>query len=483
MDPDDKRIFWLNGMAGTGKTTIAYSLCEILGRLGLLGATFFCSRNAADCSAAENIPSTIAFQLSLHSAPFSEKLAASLESNGGHPGQNIKELFKHTLLNPLEKMHNQMQGIPIIVIDALDECADVGIVQELVSELWEHSASLPVKIFVTSRPEPQFHGRIYGRDDKLSLRFHLHEVGASFVRADIELFVKEQLGNLRGEDPRWSSLLDRLVDWAGNLFICAATASMFIQEGLDGFRADRLQSIISHSSADMDALERLYELYRAVLQVTLEQFKLPRETQMLLKTLDTIVHLQEPLCLQDLATITCIPKGTVQHLLLRLHSVLSVPEGSSPVQPLHASFPDYLATSKHLPEAFHHTPRSPVHMDLSESSFRIMNDKLKFNISNFPSSYQANSEIPRSHFHASIGSLLSYACRFWSHHLKLASNDHEALRLSHGLVERFTKDKILFWLEVLSVLEVFGSARASLVLLTGLHHSKLGISVCVPSPH
>jgi len=37
------KIYWLNGMAGTGKTTIAYSFSEILHKKKSLGGTFFAS--------------------------------------------------------------------------------------------------------------------------------------------------------------------------------------------------------------------------------------------------------------------------------------------------------------------------------------------------------------------------------------------------------------------------------------------------------
>ena len=45
---DPNSIFWLAGMAGTGKTSIAISLCRMLqgDHDVLLGGTFFCSRTA-----------------------------------------------------------------------------------------------------------------------------------------------------------------------------------------------------------------------------------------------------------------------------------------------------------------------------------------------------------------------------------------------------------------------------------------------------
>jgi len=41
-DFDESPVFWLNGLAGTGKTTIAQTVSERTFADGLLGASFFC---------------------------------------------------------------------------------------------------------------------------------------------------------------------------------------------------------------------------------------------------------------------------------------------------------------------------------------------------------------------------------------------------------------------------------------------------------
>ena len=47
--PDSPHVYWLNGMAGTGKSTIAYTIAKSFDQENdprlpqLLGATFFCS--------------------------------------------------------------------------------------------------------------------------------------------------------------------------------------------------------------------------------------------------------------------------------------------------------------------------------------------------------------------------------------------------------------------------------------------------------
>ena len=40
-NPQDRNVFWLNGLAGTGKSTIAQSFSEAVAKQGLLGAVTF----------------------------------------------------------------------------------------------------------------------------------------------------------------------------------------------------------------------------------------------------------------------------------------------------------------------------------------------------------------------------------------------------------------------------------------------------------
>ena len=49
-DEQDQRVFWLNGLAGTGKSTIVQTFAESCFADGNLGASFFCSRDYNDRS-------------------------------------------------------------------------------------------------------------------------------------------------------------------------------------------------------------------------------------------------------------------------------------------------------------------------------------------------------------------------------------------------------------------------------------------------
>jgi hypothetical protein len=91
-DPHKSRLYWMNGMAGTGKTTVAYTFCQQLQEKGLLGANFFCSRSLSECSDVRNIIPTIARQLARSCPPFASALLEVLEADRQSPslGNQLK---------------------------------------------------------------------------------------------------------------------------------------------------------------------------------------------------------------------------------------------------------------------------------------------------------------------------------------------------------------------------------------------------------
>ncbi|CAE6431497.1 unnamed protein product [Rhizoctonia solani] len=65
-----EKICWMNGMAGTGKTTISTTVCSILEKRHELGASFLCSRLLPECRNVKLILPTLAYQLARFSIPF-----------------------------------------------------------------------------------------------------------------------------------------------------------------------------------------------------------------------------------------------------------------------------------------------------------------------------------------------------------------------------------------------------------------------------
>ena len=57
------KVYWLVGMAGTGKSTLLHTLCGILDGKDMLGGSFFCSRGSENACNARLIVPTIAHSL------------------------------------------------------------------------------------------------------------------------------------------------------------------------------------------------------------------------------------------------------------------------------------------------------------------------------------------------------------------------------------------------------------------------------------
>jgi len=93
VDDKNKRVYWLNGGAGTGKSTIAQTFAERSSANGRLGASFFCSRDFDDRSNIHLIFPTLAFHLAYRNAVFKSSLIQILNStpNAGHQSVGITQ--------------------------------------------------------------------------------------------------------------------------------------------------------------------------------------------------------------------------------------------------------------------------------------------------------------------------------------------------------------------------------------------------------
>src|SRR5258705_9156087 len=91
------RIFWLDGVAGTGKSTIAQTVANHFDETGELGASFFCSRDDANCSNINLIFLTIAYQLTLFNHSFKSYVSEAMRKNIGVeyalPSRQLKKLI------------------------------------------------------------------------------------------------------------------------------------------------------------------------------------------------------------------------------------------------------------------------------------------------------------------------------------------------------------------------------------------------------
>lgn len=461
-------FLWINGLAGTGKTTIAYSLVEKCIEDDILGANFFCSRLDGECSDPNNIFITIARQLCQFYAPYKEKVAAALEKNPDIATAGPLRQFRTLILEPLEELKGVFP-VCVIVIDALDECNNEGLKSTILDILARHIHELAPFIFVvTSRPESHI-TTFFEKANAVSLKdstkpINLNNVRLELTQGDIKRFFIDGFRDIREAfsiEAEWPSVRDvgRLTELSEGLFIFAATVLRFIGHSDYSNPKRQLEALLAAPASIMD------DLYRKILTLAYENVSSLHETNpSLRRVLGTITLAEEPLSARALANLLGISEDDVRNALSRLRSVLHIPEEGSAdsIRFIHPTFPEFLLdTSVVKPEAFSIVP-AEHHLALFTRSL-VAIDSLQRNIvriekpATFRSEIHGLSDIVKK----CIPVHVAYASRFWSVHLShCASNMPE--KDSHDLLDKFLTHRMLYWLEACSLLQILDGALAAL---------------------
>ena len=252
-NPRSRHIYWLNGMAGTGKSTIAQTFSAMVAEAGILGASFFCSRDYHDRKELKKIFPTIAYQLACRYPAFRDNIVQVIKRDPTVARNSLTSQLKNLIVDPLSSTNISC----VVVIDALDECIDDQPASAILSVLG-HVENLPlVKFFITGRPEPRIRdGFRLPLLKPITQIFLLHEVELSNVDKDIRLYLQETLTTVAKHrsdfdvsDP-WpcDQDLTTLTKKSSGLFIFASTLVKFIESEYHG-PDERLQLITAQSDS------------------------------------------------------------------------------------------------------------------------------------------------------------------------------------------------------------------------------------------
>ncbi|KAL5633016.1 hypothetical protein ACGC1H_003493 [Rhizoctonia solani] len=444
--PELAKVYWMNGMAGTGKTTIAYSLCERLEAGKQLAASFFCTRASPECREAKHIIPTIAYQLARRFAPFRYSLCQQLKEDPDIDSGQLSDQFNLLLIKPLLAAKDKLSNNLVIVVDALDECSDPHIVELFLDLLFRSVIELPVKFFVTSRPEPAIRNKMMPESERSRSVLYLHEIEKSLVQADIELYLREELGSIAPADED----ITELAEHAGNLFIYAATAVRYIRPVGKAVNSQaRLAAVLAVSAESTRKLSAIDALYTAILTAAIDDQELEAEEQSQRQlVIWTAVCACEPILINTLSALSGLNSRVDTIAALHpLRSVLHVSDQSELVTTLHASFPDYILSQER--SGMFYCDKGSHSQLLAEQCFRIMNAQLRFNICSIQSSFIPNDQLPElgERITNNISGELFYTCRFWVDHLSETSQADALTLLTH----EFLSHRLLFWMEVMSL--------------------------------
>jgi hypothetical protein len=88
---DGSSVYWLRGLAGTGKTTVARSVADLAEQQGLLGGSFFFSRTDTARQRAGAVLPTIAYQLAKWRPALRQPLCEAIKSDREITERTMKE--------------------------------------------------------------------------------------------------------------------------------------------------------------------------------------------------------------------------------------------------------------------------------------------------------------------------------------------------------------------------------------------------------
>ncbi|QRV92660.1 WD repeat-containing protein [Ceratobasidium sp. AG-Ba] len=447
-----EKIYWLNGMAGTGKTTIAYSLCKRLKEKKSLAASFFCSRQLPECRNVNRIVPTLAYQLAYYSDPFRHVISPLLKADPKIYNKSIPDQFKELIVEPINKVKDSMPVDLIIVIDALDECdAETG-VTNMINVLLANAPDLPLRFFVSSRPDESIITRMrQTQADGMKMEMRLHELASSIVQADIRTYLKTNLEPCMNVS-RFE--IDLLVERSGVLFIYASTIVRYVTVTSPAKRAKRLEEVLAVSATNANASTRgIDALYTSILSaVYLSEDLNPSDRDEMMLVLRTIICACEPLSADTMADLLKLDGGqTVRDIISPLLSILRISE-SGVITTLHESFRDFFFSESRSGNFYCHA--ASHHARLAELCFEKTNTHLKFNIAGLESSYVLDKDVLDldRKIQRAISPALFYACCYWDAHISQANGYENLARPLSG----FLSEQLIMWMEVMNLKRVFG---------------------------
>ena len=488
-------IFWLSGMAGTGKSTIARTVAERLHSRGQLGASFFFSKGRGDVGHARKFFSSLAMQMAEASPLIRHYLGQVIAERPSLVRQAaLFEQYDKLLITPLRLSRDACPPLYplVLVVDALDECAgeeDVQNILKLLANTKDMNA-LKLRIFLTSRREPLIRLDFSKMDQILHRDLVLHDIPRSVIEHDITLFLKHELGliQVRRHLPAgWpgDSSIKTLVHKADCLFIYAATACRFLDGPPGVSPKNRLRDLMESGSSSPLLTKNLDKMYSTILQESIkgeytneeeagvsDRFKL---------IVGSIVILFDTLSVLDLGPfilgLADDPVHALMEVLRPFHSILVLPEDlsdghpdlSRPVRLLHPSFHDFLLDKDRCPDKRFSVHDQAAHNQLAERCLAVMSEKLRKDICGLSSPGVLVSEIEGDRIVQSVPRHIQYACLYWVDHVQRGNYDLS----DNGTVHRFLQEHFLHWLEVLSLTQRMSNSLPIILLLESL--SNVGI--------
>ncbi|PYI36163.1 hypothetical protein BP00DRAFT_474846 [Aspergillus indologenus CBS 114.80] len=499
---EEKPILWLQGMAGTGKSTIARTAAAafrngtLLTNTGALpenvclGGSFFFDHKKQDCKDPRNLFPTLARQLVEVIPEIQDAVCAAIANHHDIQQRTLRDQWRYLIWEPLSMLQSDLQDTVMVVIDALDECEvkinnyedDLEVILGLLSQIHQ-LRFVRIRVLITSRPEAdmQRHSKSLSSDIHDQTLKKVKLVNSADDREDdITRLIKHEMVAIKKSHPRlpadWpgTQSLRQLVVQTEGLFIYASTVCRFLRDATERTIQRRLDKILDNEFDGNSKGNNLDEMYNRILEIILtgEADNDEEMSDLFKQVVGCIIVLWQPMSLVDLGDLIPCQMEDMSWILGQLRSVIEVPQNAhEPVQLVHLSFRDFLLDRARCKNRLFSLHEISLNHVVFEHCLDLMSRYLRRDICCLREPgielSQINLESPeiKKRFPGSV----RYACIYWLEHLERsgdASSADEARTLA------FLETHFTHWLEAMCLMGMMPHVIRMINVLTSMNMSQ-----------
>lgn len=467
VDPSSPSFFWLQGMAGTGKSTIAQTVSKKLDG-ETLGASFFFKRGQGDRGTSRRFFETLTSQM-VCKQPFLTPVVYDMMTKEYDVGSKTLETqFRHLWPRLFEELSMKCTLEPktvVIVVDALDECDPPEDARLLFKLLTENNIVSPVKlkIFFTSRPDYRMENNdrqnwILHRVEEADIQSHIR----ALLTNDMHEYKKQynqnerDVGQGRFLPSNWpeDEILGRLVQLANSQFISATTISRMLRN--DQWTATPDQKLNHIMRFNTKSKVHLEDLYRSILAQILGNTSTHARSVFIdefQKIVGSVILLASPLSVSALSTLLAFGEHEIYSQLNPLSSVLNFQSPDTSVKLFHPSYRRFLLDGDSF-TCFDgdsacqdlRIQEAVIHAWLAERCLQLLSMDLHNDICDLEDPSVRRKDIQQEIIDKHLPPATAYACIYWIHHMEKGNS----ILHNGGPEHKFLETKMLNWIEALA---------------------------------
>jgi len=404
------RTYWIYGLPGIGKTSLAHSIRASLHDKEQLAGAFFCRKDDQELKEPRNILPILIHKLAILFPPFRSIVAECLRND---PNVRPESMRPTLFLDFIRRLPRRPKKTLAFVIDALDECDSPESLPGVLQALTDATACAPwLKVIITSRQEANIQ-RFFDSATQLShLRYDL--TADKETTSDLRIFAEYRFNRVASSwslQSPWPEplLLIGVISRAAGLFIFIETLALALEHCYEPTML--LGATLRDSSSP--GLTSLYVLYSRIVRAR----RVQRNAEFR-RMIGVLLIAARPMCEETIAELAGVRPDVVKMWADDLGSMFYRDEGAGGgIRVRHLSISDFFVSD--YSRGDYQVNLRDANAQLGIACLEKMVEQLRFNICGLEDSRLANADVKglASRIKENISDALQYSSLYWSNHL------------------------------------------------------------------